>query len=318
MDLVPQNGGRDRLDQTVAAYKELGVGGGTAGVLIGRIGGFLDDGEHVVALCHAWRRDSVKGPVWLVLTPDDLVVVDLTTATVQERLSRSACRIREWRKDFAHGFRLSLTTPSGERTYKGPAPLDEGMRIAVAFGHPDPWQRDLLGDLPPDPGCPPIAFCWMLTLFPDRLVDHEARHLPFNGAVQATVDSAGNIAVTRGRNLAAKGVGTLMFGPVGLFMMGNAKHREVDTRELYLLVEGPGWAYTHPFIPETGGELRKFASLLNVTARSFLADSAEAQAPSPASQPDVIDQLERLAGLHGAGALTDAEFAAAKSKLLGL
>jgi hypothetical protein len=72
------------------------------------------------------------------------------------------------------------------------------LRIAVAFGHPDPWKRELLGDLPPEPGCAPIAYCWNLTLFPDRLVDHELRHLPFSGPAEATVDSAGNIAVTPG------------------------------------------------------------------------------------------------------------------------
>jgi len=35
------------------------------------------------------------------------------------------------------------------------------------------------------------------------------------------------------------------------------------------------------------------------------------------SQPDPIAQLERLAALHAGGALSDAEFAAAKARLLG-
>jgi Short C-terminal domain len=40
------------------------------------------------------------------------------------------------------------------------------------------------------------------------------------------------------------------------------------------------------------------------------------QAP-PAAGPSVADQLQQLAGLHQQGVLTDEEFAAAKSKLLG-
>jgi hypothetical protein len=42
---------------------------------------------------------------------------------------------------------------------------------------------------------------------------------------------------------------------------------------------------------------------------------AAAPAPGPA---DTTAELERLAKLHESGALTDAEFAAAKSRLLGV
>ena len=43
------------------------------------------------------------------------------------------------------------------------------------------------------------------------------------------------------------------------------------------------------------------------------------QAPPPADQPagdSMLDQLSKLTELHGQGALTDAEFSAAKAKLL--
>ena len=40
--------------------------------------------------------------------------------------------------------------------------------------------------------------------------------------------------------------------------------------------------------------------------------------PVPPASGDVLDGLERLAALHQQGALTDAEFSAAKAKLLGL
>lgn len=53
-------------------------------------------------------------------------------------------------------------------------------------------------------------------------------------------------------------------------------------------------------------------------AESYRAEQAAPPAPvAPAvSGDDVIAQLGRLAQLHDAGALTDAEFAAAKAKLL--
>jgi hypothetical protein len=42
-----------------------------------------------------------------------------------------------------------------------------------------------------------------------------------------------------------------------------------------------------------------------------------APAAAPAAVPDVLQQITQLAQLHSAGALTDAEFAAAKAKILG-
>jgi hypothetical protein len=43
-----------------------------------------------------------------------------------------------------------------------------------------------------------------------------------------------------------------------------------------------------------------------------------APAPAPAAPTDSTAELERLAKLHESGALSDEEFTAAKSKLLGL
>ena len=42
-----------------------------------------------------------------------------------------------------------------------------------------------------------------------------------------------------------------------------------------------------------------------------------APAPAPGGAPDMTAQLTQLAALHQQGVLSDAEFAAAKSKLLG-
>lgn len=52
------------------------------------------------------------------------------------------------------------------------------------------------------------------------------------------------------------------------------------------------------------------------------APAPPAAAPAPAApaaaEDDTLAQIERLADLHGAGALTDEEYAAAKAKILGL
>jgi hypothetical protein len=44
---------------------------------------------------------------------------------------------------------------------------------------------------------------------------------------------------------------------------------------------------------------------------------AVAAPPAPAAPEGLVEQLERLAGLRAAGVLDDAEFAAAKARLLG-
>jgi membrane protease subunit (stomatin/prohibitin family) len=51
-------------------------------------------------------------------------------------------------------------------------------------------------------------------------------------------------------------------------------------------------------------------------AQEAMAQQQATQVAAPA-QDDVIAQIERLAALHKAGALSDEEFAAAKKKLLG-
>jgi hypothetical protein len=50
------------------------------------------------------------------------------------------------------------------------------------------------------------------------------------------------------------------------------------------------------------------------------AQPAAAPGPAPAGSPDtsLSDQLKQLTALHESGALSDSEFAAAKSKLLGI
>jgi hypothetical protein len=308
--------GLEHLEQTVSDYEQLltwGIGRKSAFKVMRSLAEFVSGGERVVAFCQAKQGGT---SVVLVLTEGRLLVIEEKTRS-HESFARSDCHMREC-KNRRTGPRLTFETPLGERTFSLLQPADEGIRIAAAFGFEDFWNRGLLGDLPFDPGAPPISHYGDLTLFVDRIIDHERRHLPFDGPVQAAVDTAGGIAVTRGRNLAAKGAGTLVLGPLGLLAMGNAKHRKVDSRELYLLVEGPGWSYVREFQPDAGNGLRKFAALLNITAKRYLEQDAPAQTAQAGDAADPVEQLSRLAELHHSGALSDAEFGAAKAKVLQL
>jgi hypothetical protein len=61
----------------------------------------------------------------------------------------------------------------------------------------------------------------------------------------------------------------------------------------------------------TIGDLKQFGLALRDAVRH-----ASTTAPVPATEPDPLDQLKRLGDLHAAGALTDAEFAAEKARVL--
>lgn len=144
------------------------------------------------------------------------------------------------------------------------------------------------------------------------------RGWPITGGITASVETAGSISVTRGRDLAAKAVGGALV-PGGVFLFGNAKDTAHDHRELYLIVEGPDWAHTQALDPNAGAEARRFAQAINLASR-------KRQAPRPAGHPvetkaaarktDTIDRLERLAKLRDSGALTPEEFEASKRAVL--
>ncbi|QDZ16055.1 SHOCT domain-containing protein [Humibacter ginsenosidimutans] len=57
---------------------------------------------------------------------------------------------------------------------------------------------------------------------------------------------------------------------------------------------------------------------MQAAAQQAVAQQQAAPAPAPAAGGDTTSELERLAGLHQQGILTDEEFSAAKQKLLGL
>ncbi len=66
--------------------------------------------------------------------------------------------------------------------------------------------------------------------------------------------------------------GGLLLGPVGAVLsLGFKKHKNVDLRELYLLVEGPGYGTVVSCTPDQGLGARQFATRLNTAASQAVA-----------------------------------------------
>ena len=83
---------------------------------------------------------------------------------------------------------------------------------------------------------------------------------------------------------------------------------EVDERSTAVEIDAPtGGAATLFFEPQA---MESFAKLLTF-------EEMRGEARKTAPKADMIDQLERLAGLHEKGHLTDEEFEQAKARLLG-
>lgn len=121
----------------------------------------------------------------------------------------------------------------------------------------------------------------------------------------AEIETAGNVSVTRGRNLAAKAAGTV-FTPagVGIFLFGNAKHYTHDHRELYLILESAGEAEAIPIDPNFGAQARQFASAVNKLARTrgrpaspTLPSKQDGTTEEPANSPAARSARQRLAEL---------------------
>jgi hypothetical protein len=112
-------------------------------------------------------------------------------------------------------------------------------------------------------------------LEPDRV---NPRTWPLTPDVTVSVEAAGNASVTRGRNLAAKAIGGALV-PGGVFLFGNAKNQVHDHRELYLIIDGPDWAYTLRVDPNSGEAARRFAQNLRLAARQAAAPEAPRSTP---------------------------------------
>jgi Short C-terminal domain len=143
---------------------------------------------------------------------------------------------------------------------------------------------------------------------------------PLAGA-QATVDSAGDID----RRITATRL--ILTGP---FAFGLRKKK--DSRELYLLIEGDGFAHVEEVNPKKRKETLVFVAEFNKRARASTSATQESEQPVDAARAAVADppegsgvepavdpteQLQRLAGLRDSGVISDDEFIEAKRRILG-
>jgi len=288
--------------------------------LVERLPLFLPDHEHLVAFVQA-INGAPKAKIILAATNERLIAIRESDECLIFDAALDSLSDARLETDWWYGSKVTVESPAGTAIFKQLLPGPQGDRIFSLVGGQDnrPKRLDLLNaGQPEDPGHPPLATFWNLAVYADRMIDHEGRHLPFaGGSVTALCDTAGNIAVTRGRNLAAKGVGTLFLGPIGLFGMGNAKERQTDTRELYLLVEGPGWAFTQQFVPEAGAGLRQFAQQIELAARNQGSVEPSEESGAGAQRPnETVATIRELATLRDEGVLTEEEFAVQKQRLL--
>jgi hypothetical protein len=149
-----------------------------------------------------------------------------------------------------------------------------------------------------------------ITLHDDRIESKQGGGGPIAGA-RAIVDTAGEIdkRITATR--------LILTGP---FAFGLRKKK--DNRELYLLVEGRGWAISKELRPNQGAEARAFAARINAAGSAQSATvspphtGARASIPATGS-PDALGQIKQLGELRDQGLITSDEFDAKKSELLG-
>lgn len=152
----------------------------------------------------------------------------------------------------------------------------EQSRAIIASGRP--------GVLAERERATPVARFGKLTLFADVLETPEGK-FALTPSVSATVETAGNLDVTRRPTLTRAVAGGLLLGPLGALgaTIFGPKATEHDGRELYLFVEGPDWYYGVAAPPNEGLPLRGFARDINLAARR-LAEVEESRADETPSR----------------------------------
>ncbi|MFF2053765.1 DUF4429 domain-containing protein [Leifsonia sp. NPDC058194] len=158
-------------------------------------------------------------------------------------------------------------------------------------------------------------------LFPGLSFDGES--VTYQGVTQpiagsnAVVDTAGEL--DRRPTLSRVAMGGVLFGALGA-LGGGLMQKKVDSRQVFLLIDGPLAAWAVPAKPDQYSDATRFAALFNTAAKTAAAAVAGAlEAPAPAAaapSPGIAEQLSSLAQLHQQGVLSDQEFADAKAAVL--
>jgi hypothetical protein len=140
-----------------------------------------------------------------------------------------------------------------------------------------------------------------VTLWSDGRVEAKHQAGGHVAGAQATVETQGQI---RGRRT----VKTL-----------GMHQKKIDERELFLSIEGQGWAISAQVDPKDGAEAREFAAKVNTAGMthqaadiSNAATSVSASTSAASLGRSVAEELKQLADLRDAGVLTEEEFTAQK------
>ncbi|MBX0299368.1 hypothetical protein K2F54_05180 [Cryobacterium sp. 1639] len=95
------------------------------------------------------------------------------------------------------------------------------------------------------------------------ILSYKRERQPVTG-VQVTVETAGELQ--RRSTLTRTAAGAIVFGPAGA-VVGALFRKQVDRRELYLLVDGDLFAWAVNINPSKGAAARAFAAKVNTAAR---------------------------------------------------
>ncbi len=119
--------------------------------------------------------------------------------------------------------------------------------------------------------------------------------------VEATVDSAGNMSVTKRATLTRLAVGGLVLGPLGAVLaLGFQKKRTHDDRELYLLIEAGPASCVLQVKPDAGTSVRAFAVQVNARARGIVQIRAQVAAELTDVRARLAATREDVSGLDAA------------------
>jgi hypothetical protein len=117
---------------------------------------------------------------------------------------------------------------------------------------------------------PLIADAGNIRIYEDRVQAPNGTH-PLDETAKFTVDTAGNMMVTRRHTLTR-------FALLGVFSVFTPKATKHDHRELYFLAEHPEWAAIAKLNPDAGMGARQAAQAANIAARNAAAAKVRRQA----------------------------------------
>jgi len=145
-------------------------------------------------------------------------------------------------------------------------------------------------------------------------------------AVEASVDTAGNLSVTKRATLSRMAAGGLLLGGLGAVLsLGFQKKERQDTRELYLLLDAGPASVVIQADPDAGAEVRRFASAVNAFAsdvdarrqrRTHELTATREERAQVASDLSTIEAAELQRDALRDGSATSAALAEAESTLL--